>query len=274
MEFELSTIDIQLTPAQITFSSAGAILESAEKLNQQLATVSVNEENIKESKRLVASVRKRANEIDQVRKDIKRDILKPYIEFESVVKEILNTVEEGENMVRSQVRELEEREREEKGDYLYEVVNKRLRHYPLIVKYEVSPDEFILPQYLNKTFSLDKAELGITMKLESVEDDLAVLHDLEDSSELIIDYLTHFSVSKSLSNVASRKKQLEEIERRKQELHKEASHKEATQKQTAQEGSKSTEQSEREYVIKVFSSDDYIKLLEYMTSEDIKFSKV
>ena len=155
-ELIISTPDIQLLPASIIFNNSEEILKSAEKLNEQLVNVVVTDETIKTSKKLVAEVRKQANQIDQSRKDLKSELMKPYLEFEKTVKVILQTVSEGEDIIRKQVRELEDKEREEKSDYLFDMIGKRIRHYPLINRYDIDVSKFIEPSYLNKTCSLVK----------------------------------------------------------------------------------------------------------------------
>ena len=254
-ELIISTPDIQLLPASIIFNNSEEILKSAEKLNEQLVNVVVTDETIKSSKKLVAQVRKQANHIDQSRKDLKSELMKPYLEFEKTVKVILQTVSEGEDIIRKQVRELEEREREEKSDYLFDMIGKRIRHYPLINRYDIDVGKFIEPSYLNKTCSLDKAERDITLTLESVEIDLDTLGNMEHSVELITEYLNGSSVTGAIQAVRARHEQLQEV----------------TEKIKP---STITREREEAFTIQLYSEEDYYKVLEFIVNEGVAWRRV
>lgn len=272
-----TNVDIQLTPATIVFSNAEEILKGAEKLNEELMKVVVTDETIKTSKKLVAEVKKRASDIDRVRINLKKEILQPYDEFAEKVKEIVATVEEGEDIIRKQVRELEEREREEKHDYLFDMIGKRIRHYPLISQYDFNIESFIERSYLNKSTSLDKAEKEILIVLEKTESDLELLTEMEHGSEMIIEYVLSGDVTRSISEVKARHKRLEEMEEKVKEVTGNSPLKEVSiteVHQTTNVGKQSGSDEQNEYVVKVYSNDDYIKLLGYMTSQGISWEKV
>ena len=269
--------DIRLTPATIIFNNAEEILRGAERLNEELMKVVVTDETIKTSKGLVAEVRKRANEIDRFRIDLKKEILEPYNEFAEKVKEIVATVEGGEDIIRKQVRELEEKEREEKHDYLFDMIGKRIRHYPLVSKYEFNVESFIERSYLNKSTSLDKAEKEILLSLEKAESDLELLTDMEHGSEMIIEYVSNRDVTLSISEVKARHRRLEEMKEKVEEVTNTSQLKGVVNtnvQQTENVGKQSGSDERNEYVVKVYSNDDYIKLLEYMASQGIRWEKV
>ena len=193
------------------------------------------------------------------------------------VKEIVATVEEGEDIIRKQVREMEEREREEKHDYLFDMIGKRIRHYPLISKYEFDVESFIERSYLNKTTSLDKAEKEILLSLEKAESDLELLTDMEHGSEMIIEYVSSRNVTQSISEVKARHRRLEEMKEKVEEVTNTSPSKGVVNtnvQQTENVGKQSWSDERNEYVVKVYSNDDYIKLLEYMASQGIRWEKV
>lgn len=69
---EFSIIAIQALQGTVVFKNYDEILKQAEALNEQLTTVVVTEDTIQTNKKLVASVRKRVNELEQERVRLKK----------------------------------------------------------------------------------------------------------------------------------------------------------------------------------------------------------
>src|SRR5699024_12332068 len=67
---------------------------------------------------------RRSSDLDR-RISIKKEMLQPYNTFESQVKDIVSIVKQADNVVRSQVKEIEERDREAKRQELEALFNKR-----------------------------------------------------------------------------------------------------------------------------------------------------
>ena len=64
------------------------VKQQALQLAENLQSVEVNEDNLKQSKKLLAAVNRRKKELDDERIRIKKVMLEPYQEFEEQVKEI------------------------------------------------------------------------------------------------------------------------------------------------------------------------------------------
>ena len=248
--FEIQLQDIEVTQGEVKFPKYEATLNSAQKLNEALSTVEVTEETIKTNKKLVAEVRKEADKLDDVRKKVKSEINAPYVEFEKLVKEIVGTVKQGEDLIRQQVREFEEKERQEKYDQLLEIINLRLIHYTLIQQANIDIDLILEPKLLNKSVSMNKAEEQIVEKLEHINQSIQSLQTMEHASELVYEYSSSLDMSKAITIVNNRHKALEEME----------THKPAP-KVTAS----------KTYTITVFNSDDYIKLTQFMNENNITY---
>ena len=248
--FEIQLQDIEVRPGEVLFPKYAETLSSAQKLNEALSNVEVTEETIKTNKKLVAQVRKEADKLDDVRKKVKSEINKPYVEFEKLVKEITSTVKQGEDLIRQQVREFEEAERQEKYNQLLEIINLRLNHYTLIQQANIDTDLILEPRLLNKSVSMNKAEEQIVEKLEHINQSIQSLQTMEHASELIYEYSSNLDMNRAITTVNNRHKALEEME----------THKPAP-KVTAS----------KTYTITVFNSDDYIKLTQFMNENNITY---
>ncbi|WP_028124757.1 DUF1351 domain-containing protein [Eremococcus coleocola] len=247
---------IQVKQGSVQFLNAERILASAERLNEELRNVVVTDDTIKSNKKLVAEVRKQADFLDSHRKRVKKELLVPYLDFEETVKEIVETVKEGESIVRSQVRAFEEQERENKKVALQDVIKKRLRHYPKIEKYEVDTNNFIKPQMLNKSTSLDKAEKELVETLKDVEKDLGVLEVMDYGSEMIVEYLNNFSISGAIEIVNSRHKAIDKAE------------------EVVRETVKEIEQKPKTYKLEILNADDFINVIEFLNGNNINYNKL
>src|SRR4051794_7228445 len=116
MENEL-VVDIEkivVKQGSIQFNDYENVKQQAIKLAEEIKTVEVTEDNIKQSKKLLAAVNKRLKELDDKRISIKKVMLEPYQLFEEQVKEIAAIVKDADQDVREQVKYLEEFERLEK----------------------------------------------------------------------------------------------------------------------------------------------------------------
>lgn len=209
---EFSIIAIQALQGTVVFKNYDEILKQAEALNEQLTTVVVTEDTIQTNKKLVASVRKRVNELEQERVRLKKLLLEPYDRFAEQVKTISNTVAEGERIIRNQINEYEECLREQKYDQLVEIFNKRRVKYPQIYRLELNINDFIKPNHLNKSVSIDKVEQEMVDWFTHIEQEISTIHSMEHSNEILLEYLKSFNLSDSINRVNERKKSLKNLD--------------------------------------------------------------
>lgn len=246
-EISIPITDVYFEPAVIRFGNADEILKSAEKLNAQLSTVVVTEDTLAISKKLVATVRKRANELDQTRKDLKKELLIPYLDFEKKVKEILSTVEEGENIIRLQVRAMEDEERADKKKQLLNCLNRRVKHYPEILSLGVDIERLIEPRMLNKTVNVEKSEAELAQGLEEINRALQTIKTLPHSPEITVEYVATLDLINSISTVNERMSKIEKVN---QEI-------KPVKNQT--------------HTIEIYSDSDYIKVINFLNTNNIKY---
>lgn len=119
--------ELVVIEGRIDFPEFETIKASAEKLVAKLTETTVTSENVKESKKLIAAVRKQVRSINEERKFAKDVILQPYEELQAKIREIEAIVSVGENHVTNQIKELDTQERTAKR-VLLENLFKNLRN--------------------------------------------------------------------------------------------------------------------------------------------------
>ena len=175
LELKMTT-DLQAAvPAEIGFNFEELKAELAERLDHYNGLI-VTEDGIKDAKADRAKLNKLRTAIDTRRKDIKREYLRPYNEFESKVKEITVLIDRPIRAIDSQLADFEERRKEEKltqVEALYhETVPEDLQG--------IIPLQRILDQrWLNATTTMTKVEEGIHAWVQRVTADLLALDTAE-----------------------------------------------------------------------------------------------
>lgn len=205
---------ITTTQGKVIFQDYDNILEEAQNLANHVKQVHVTEENIKESKRLVAQMNNRVKDINDTRKEVKKTILQPYNEFETQVKTIEGVINDAVNHVRVQERELTEKERNDKKQEIAELFDMRIQHYDF--ESVMGFAEFIENKHMNKSYSMTKVEQDLVQWLEKVRRDLAMIDRHaekypEDRDELIVEYQNTQNISKSFDNMEKRKEQKRKV---------------------------------------------------------------
>lgn len=213
--FEIVPLDtnaIQWTPGEVSFPSFETVRTQALKIAEFLTTVDVTPETIKASKKMLAAERKIVKSLDTQRIAIKKAIMSDYLVFESQVKEIKQIVDDGDSAVRSQIRALEEAEREEKKTVLFEIFEKRAPMYPIMDIITTPFLRWLQPSHLNKTTSLAAAEKDMTAWLEKVQTDWDTIGTLEDSEWVRAEYLTTLNLVSAITAAKARKEAVEALQ--------------------------------------------------------------
>lgn len=178
--------DLKVTGPTILFPGYERLKEQALEIADHIRSMEVTEDNVKETKKILARVNKSVKELNDRRIKTKKEILKPYDDFEKQVKEIEKIVKDADEIVRSQVRQMEEEERQAKEEEIRSLWDLRMQQYDLakILSFE----DFLTPQHLNKSMSMSKIEAEMVDFLEKTENDVALLSTMADSEELLAIY--------------------------------------------------------------------------------------
>lgn len=174
------------------------------------------EATIKEAKADRASLNKFVAALEDKRKEIKKQCLEPYEAFEKQIKELVAIINEPVKLIDGQVKEYEQKKKEEKMEQLTEFWNAS--EPPEWLEFGKIFDQ----RWLNASYSLSKATFDIGEILTKIYTDIKTLEDLpEFSFEAIecyketLDLNTAISRGKALADIQKRKMEAEEAEAQK-----------------------------------------------------------
>ncbi|QEZ22817.1 hypothetical protein DRA52_15480 [Listeria monocytogenes] len=202
-----------VTQGSILFPAYKKIKSDSLLLAQQIENIEVTEENVKQSKKLLAAVNKEVKNLESERILIKKEMLEPYNEFEKQVKEIVSIVKTADEMVRQQVTQMEEEEREDKKLVLKRMFEKRIRMYDF--KTYFTFDDFLENRHLNKSLSINKIESEMVEWLTKIETELKVIETIPHADEIIAEYKESKDLAISAQKVSDRHKAQNEIKKAK-----------------------------------------------------------
>lgn len=204
-EIKLYQDDVLYVRPSIEFKSYKKILREARQVAEYLSNIEVNEENIKEAKKVRANANKAVRKLQDERKRIKKELLIPYEGFNSQIQEIALVVDEANLIVDEQIKKLEQLERDKKYAEIIEIWNLQTEHY----KYKdlIDLSLFIKNEYSNKTYSLNKIEEEMVTFLENTEREIDYVKKHGD--EYLEEYLKVLDVIQAINNVDERKRNIE-----------------------------------------------------------------
>ena len=176
LELRIDT-DLQTAlPAEIGFNFDELKAELAERLEHYNGLI-VTEDGIKEAKTDRAKLNKLRTAIDTRRKDIKKEYLKPYAEFEGKIKELTVLIDQPIRAIDTQLADYEQRRKEAKlqrvQEAYEEIIPKNMS--------DIIPLQKIMDQkWLNATTTMKSVEEELQTWRKRVEADCMVLDSVED----------------------------------------------------------------------------------------------
>lgn len=198
MEFVMST-DLKTFPKTIDFNF-DQLKEQLKASLEMYTGMVVTEDEIKEAKEDRARLNKLREALEIKRKEVKRECMAPYNDFEAKVKELVQLVDQPIGAIDGQLRAFEERRREEKRAAvlaLYEEAVGELR--------ELLPfDRLWQDGWYNKGATTKKIKEAIDAALKKVSSDLEVLSTVESefSEAVKIRYLERLDLNEALAERA------------------------------------------------------------------------
>lgn len=217
MEMKIFSPDEDGFVKEIEFNHAELKAELEQRLEKYQNLV-YTDDTIAEAKQDRAKLNKFKQALDAKRKEIKAQCLAPYEAFEAKVKELLALVDKPALAIDAQVKTYEEKKRAEKRAQIVEFWDAQESD----VKDLVALDAVFDQRWLNVTYTIGKIETEITEFLTKVEDELALLHeiDTEFEEQVIRVYLQEFSVAKAMAEnkaLLEQKARREEYQRKQEE---------------------------------------------------------
>jgi hypothetical protein len=213
VENEIMSLDVEqisLQQGNINFPEYKKLKQQALELAEWISNIEVQPENVKENKKLLAAVNKSVNELETRRKVIKNCMLEPYTQFEQQVKEIVGIVKDADEIVRQQVKQLEEVERQEKQAALEDIFNKRIVHYSFRDLFTFA--DFLKPQHLNKTASIDSVEKEIVGFLSKIAADLKAIESMPNAKDVLNAYIDTKDLAAALTLQQQQEQRRQQIE--------------------------------------------------------------
>ena len=212
----ISQEDIKVEVGTIKFDGFPTLRLSVERLVEKMKTVEVTEENVKESKQLVARVRKEVDALNDERKRVERFYLSPLDDFKRGIKEVGDLIKEAEESVRSQVRTLDEIERETKYQDVQMLFDLRVKAYDLKGMFDFS--DFYRREFTNKTYPLSKVESEMVEWFGKIESDLNFLSEQPEAAKVLAEYKDTKDVALAIKHVEEQNKYYSELEKRMQHV--------------------------------------------------------
>lgn len=207
---ELVLQQIIVQQGSVVFSDFERIKLEAIELAEKINLVEVDDENIKQSKKMIAAVNNKIKELEARRITIKKAMLEPYNQFEAQVKEIVGIVKEAEEVVRQQVKQLEEMDRQQKQNELQQIFESRIRHYSFRNLFGFS--DFLKPKHLNKTQSIEATEKEMVDFFKRLATDLKVIESLPNAEATLSAYIDTKDLAVAMTLIAQQEQRKRQIE--------------------------------------------------------------
>lgn len=172
------------------------------------------EESIKTIKQVRADLNKEFKELETQRKNVKEQILAPYMQFEEVYKTYISDKYKNADMnlkekIDKTENELRSRKEQEIRDYFEEY--KTANNVDFISFEQAN---------INVTLTASKKSLKEQVKvfINRIVDDLKLVETQECKDEILVEYKQTLNISRAIQDVANRHKLLEQEKRKQEEL--------------------------------------------------------
>ena len=174
-----------------------------------------NKQDIKKYKTYLNSFK---NQLEDKRKEIKKEINKPYDDFNSYYENKVKVLlDNAINKLNNKISEIENNQIANKTNELKIFFNnyKEFYHIESIINFED------LPIKINLSNSLDSLKKDIKSFCEKISNDLVVISGYENKEEILLEYQNNsFDLSKAFVNIQEKNKRLEELKKQTEQLQK------------------------------------------------------
>ncbi len=174
----------------------------------------VNDDTVKDVKQVRAELNKEFNELEAQRKQVKSAIIAKYAEFEEIYKEnVSNLYKNADAELKEKIDNVENQLKQEKEDELREFVKQHCEANKIHIDFEQIGLNITLSASMK---SLKEQALKF---IEKIVSDLQLIELEEYKNEILLEYNKNgFDFSKAKLDVVTRHKQLEEINKRQEEI--------------------------------------------------------
>lgn len=210
ISFEVTT---DLTPV-ISTDIAANFDAVKDWLTEELApysTMVVTADGIGDAKKTRADIRKVGESIDSQRKAVKKEWMRPYEQFEAKVKELTGIVNDAVSNIDSQIKEMENAEKDAKRQRLWELFTTSSEDIREYVEFEDIFDK----KWLNATFAETDAANAIVQQLDDIREGLDAIRSMNSPYESAM--LSEYAKSHNLAKAMAEGKRLDSIRKSEEE---------------------------------------------------------
>ena len=258
MELIIKT-DLQTFPAVIEYNHEELKAELSKQL-EKYNNIVVTEDCVKEFKADKANLNRLKTALEDKRKEIKKQCLQPYENFEKNIKELVALIEKPIQLIDSQLKEIDSKKKEQKINEIEKIYHENIGRFEELVPFE----KIYNCKWLNSTYKLENIALEIQKIQSDLESGLQIIEGLDtDFKQEIKDKLFEtLDISQALQENARLKELREkqkaiEIQKDKQEFLAEK----AEQKQIEQQKAEQT-QIEQQQVVQEVKQED-LQILDF-----------
>ena len=196
MELVMHTDLATAVPQVIEFNFEALERELTEKLAKYNSLI-VTEESIKDAKADKANLNKLRTALEDKRKEVKKEVMAPYNEFEAKIKKLVALIDQPIKSIDGQLKEFDEMRKQEK------IKEIEIRYNGIIPgEYQdIIPLERVMtPQWLNVTTSLAKIEEELKSLATRTKLDMMVIDTFEEEYRLPVreEYIRTLDIEKAL----------------------------------------------------------------------------
>lgn len=168
-----------------------------------------NDDQIKEAKKDRADMNKFKKALDDKRREVKKQLLDPYTEFEAQVKELIAIVDKAVSNIDGQIKGYEEQLRQQKEERCRSLYEELIGDMDRIISFE----KCFNPKWLNKTTPEKAIREEILELKERVDKELKLV--MADMSPYVFEMKEEYLKAFDFSAAMSLKQRLEETEKKK-----------------------------------------------------------
>ena len=229
-----------------------------------------------------ATLNKVSDAINNEKKRIKNELLKPYVDFENKCKELMAIVDDASKTIDKQVKEFEEKEQNEKKEQIRAIFETYIGQLKDLIDFE-----FIFnPRWLNKTFTMKKIEEEINHLIIKTHDDLSVINaqikDENINKSVKSYYFSNINNASVLGDalqegmrIEENNKKLEELKNKQNMTKSEEKTTESSQNITNNEQNVTNHAGLRQIDFRVWvTNEQMMKLRDFLKSNNIEYGRV
>lgn len=174
MSIENLEVSVSCQQGVIT-SNLAELEENVLSIAKAYEGLEVTEENIPERKKDVATLRKVVKAIEDKRKEVKKEHMKPYTAFEAEIKAVECKIDDVINPINESIKEFEDKAKLEKLERCKELY---LEHIPESLRPYIPLEAVMKDSWLNKSTADKDIIYDLSEKLTAVKTELSTLESI------------------------------------------------------------------------------------------------